>query len=319
MKLLIAIMLKMSCHILIGDFEFDFVHQAKVISSWKELTDTCRILMPRNVRYKDLKLNDAIKAGDEVNVQLGYDGELQQVFSGYVTRVEPTIPVKIHCEDAMWKLKQTNYNLSWEDVSLSTVLNAVIKDVPFETNIEAELGDFQVKNASAAKVLEALKRNYGIVSYMRNGKLVVGQAYPDNPTRHEFHFQHNVISTSLEYRTKDQAKIKIKAISIKPENTKEEVEVGDSVGELHTLHYYNISGSELKARAQSKLARLKVEGYRGSFLTFGMPVVQHGDVVELIDPEYGDRSGDYFVDKVERSFGKSDGYKQEITLGSKFA
>ena len=61
------------------------------------------------------------------------------------------------------------------------------------------------------------------------------------------------------------------------------------------------------------MPRLKYEGFRGSFTTFGLPKVKHGDIVELIDKNLTERTGSYLVKEVKESNTNS-GQRQTITL-----
>jgi hypothetical protein len=62
----------------------------------------------------------------------------------------------------------------------------------------------------------------------------------------------------------------------------------------------------------------KDTGFRGSFTTFGSPIVRHGDRVKLVDPVINDRNGFYIVKSVETSFGQN-GYRQKrLSLVKKY-
>lgn len=119
-----------------------------------------------------------------------------------------------------------------------------------------------------------------------------------------FHFQRNIVSHSLEYLSRDDRKIKVKAISLLSGNRKLEKELGDPDGETHTLHYFGIeSEAEIKRLAENDLEKMTVEGYKGGFTAFGTPFVRHGDTVEIRDDEYPERVGRYFTDATRTTFG----------------
>ena len=62
------------------------------------------------------------------------------------------------------------------------------------------------------------------------------------------------------------------------------------------------------------LKRFYYDGLRGSFLTFGIPYVKHGDSVTLVDPNMPERNGTYMVRRVEYNGGVEDGLRQEIFI-----
>jgi hypothetical protein len=72
----------------------------------------------------------------------------------------------------------------------------------------------------------------------------------------------------------------------------------------------------MKAIADEEIERLRYEGYRGTFTTFGAPRIEHGDVIDLRSDAYPERDGRYLVRAVTTTFGVG-GFRQEVTLDSK--
>jgi len=135
--------------------------------------------------------------------------------------------------------------------------------------------------------------------------------------KHKFDFEKNIISSDLEYKRKDEVKIKVKAISISSkDNSKIEVTKGDKEGELRTINKVDLSKSQLEEEAIRQIDLLKYEGFRGSFESFGQPFTRPCDSVELTDPNVKERNGSYFVKSVSYSFGMN-GYRQNVELDKK--
>ncbi|MGE0635985.1 MAG: hypothetical protein AB7P01_06070 [Bacteroidia bacterium] len=312
-------MLRLTCSLTLGNLLFPYVVSVEHEATWQRLTDTCTIELPRKLydrEFKNRALKDMLKIGGKVNIELGYNDRNDTVFSGFIRQVNPIIPVKIACEDAMWNLKQNNVTHQFPPgTKLKTIIEHIAPGVPNKV-LDVDIGKYTIPEEwSAAKVLEDLKSSWGLQSFFRDGKLQVGLQYdPDYAVTKPFNFEQNIISHSLEFFTKENIRLNVEAISIGKDNKKTTVQVGDERGEKRTMHFYNLSTTELKAAAERELSRLKYDGYRGSFTTFGKPFVRHGDIVQLTDPTY-DRSGKYWVDKVVRKFGTG-GYRQEITLGA---
>jgi hypothetical protein len=302
--------------ILGSGFQWDFVTETETTSTWKQFTDTTIVKMPRKVLHvlKAGKLELAAKRGDTIVIKHGYNGELKEVFNGYISFVKPTVPVELMGEDEMFMLKQRSVTpasfptvnvsdpeLTESSVSVADILKhigitnySLLGDISF-------LGSFEIgadiKNA--AQVLEKLKTTLSMPSFFREGVLVIGKQYdPARAKKVQFEFGWNIISHSLEYRRKDEIKLKVKATSHLTDGSKLEVTVGDSDGEERTLNFYNLTTEELKAAATNEMEQLKYDGYRGKFTAFGEPFVRHGDIVELSDPEEQEKDGKYFVDKV---------------------
>lgn len=311
-------------YISIGDIEFDFVNDIQIKSSWKYLTDTAIIKMPKKVIVTKngvkRSLKDVIKKGDKVIIRLGYsDGFMNTEFTGYVSSFTNSIPTVIECQDEMYNFKQkSNINKSWSSATLEDIVSHIAGVVPYEVK-EIELGAFRISNVNAAEVLYKI-REYGIYAYFRSETLHVGFRYPTNGySIVNYDFQTNVPDkgNDLKFTSKDDIKIKLKATSILPTNEKIEIELGDPDGALRTLHYYNLSESELRSTANRDFEDLKYDGLKGSFISFGYPFVRHGDVVSLVDGYYPDNNGAYFVDEVITSVSVTGGFKRKITLGKK--
>ena len=72
---------------------------------------------------------------------------------------------------------------------------------------------------------------------------------------------------------------------------------------------------ELKKKGQEQLDRQYYEGFAGTFTTFGLPSVRHGEAVVLLDPlPPHERKGTYLIKQVEKTMDVSSGFKQIITI-----
>lgn len=307
-------MMAMNCHIIIGDYEFTYCHKVEVQSSWKTIADTAVVELPNVQGLLDKK----VKPGQEVIISCGYNDTLAEVFRGYVSAVSPTTPMRIECMDEMWKLRQETISNSWRSVSLKEVVQFIAPGA-IATVPDITLNPFRLDKVTRAEALEHIKETYGLAVFFRGPELYVGLPYgiDEEPFRHKYHFQQNVASFgSLEYRRAEDVKVKVKAISVQPDNSRVEVELGDTDGEQHTLHFYNLTEAELKKQANEKMALLKFDGYKGTFTGFGFPAMQHSGIAELEDGVYPDRGGHYFVDAVTITYGPN-GYRREISPGKK--
>jgi hypothetical protein len=303
-------------HITIGQLVFNYATDVSIVHTWKESTSTCTIKLPRNLSLQSQELRSLIKKGSTVVVKIGYDGLLNTEFEGYVRSVKNTTPLEIHCEDEMYQLKKGTITQSWRNASLKDILKAVYSG---QTKVfDAEIGAFTLNKTSPALALDEIKSAIGLHSFFRNKVLICGIQYDaSTAARHKLHFQKNVADNKgLEYQDKEDIRLKIKAISILPDNQKIEIEIGDKDGQERTLHFYNLQRPALKALAMKEAEKLYYSGYRGSLTTFGLPIVRMGDIVELTDERYPDNSGSYWVDAVNVTAGLQ-GFRRQISLGAK--
>ena len=116
-------------------FKVQKVSAIEIESSWKMLTDTASVVLPRNVGdFDKQKVRELFTIGDRVVIQMGYNGELLQEFEGFITQVSEDFPITISLSDAMWKLRQLSVNYVSAKASLKTFLTEVVKDYPLEVD-----------------------------------------------------------------------------------------------------------------------------------------------------------------------------------------
>lgn len=297
----------------------DFVTEVEIIRDMEKLTDECKITLPKRIRWNDSNVVP-LSAGDTVRVWLGYDGNLQLAFTGYIREVGFKTPIVLVCENEMYKLKQQpTVKKAYTNVDISTLLKD--QNMPCEVKVfgEQKLGQYRVTADTIASLLGHLREN-GIRSFFRcdDGKAVlhVGVLFEHSVDITQVYSTGiNIISDSeLKQQRADTMRLKVKAISLQPNNKKIRVEVGDRDGEQRTLHTYNKSESELRAWAEQEIKRLKRDGLTGSFTTFGGRLVDKMDNVALkID---NNKMGVYQVKKNVIKYNSS-GFRQEITLGQR--
>lgn len=359
------------------------VADCEIDSTWAHLTDTAKITLPRKIFFKDntgRKISWAantdiygnpdktplVMRGDKINIQLGYayftsSGIRQMVttfnneFTGYVTRIENKTPVVLHCEDNMYLLKQTKVdNKVWSNstYSIETMLKEMIKSHPEISvnvdNYKHKTGDYISRGQTVAQVLDEIRKNYHLESYIRPKGTPIGDGagnfagysqkdelrcgiiryYPEDRINHILHFQKNVASNTLDYTRDNDVRIGIKAISInkkelttvngsgkpKTRHQRLEVNVGDQDGEIRTLFFPEIDNlQELTDQANAALPYLKYEGFHGGISAFGLPFIKHGDSVQLINSIIPEQKGTYLVKQTKVRFGMG-GYRRDCFL-----
>jgi hypothetical protein len=313
----------------IGKLVFNSVVSVERRKDLNRFTETAIIELPKKLRFKSngstdsiydpkKRIEDYIKVGDKVSIWMGYDQHLLKRFEGYVSQsVQNKIPLTVECECEMWKLKRQNTNVSIENTSIKQIVQTIAPDYEIDV-LDAEIGAFSMKNTTPVKVLAELKKRYGLYSYFVNKTLVVGKPFTNkeviNLPMKVFDFSKHIISHNLEYKEVEDIKIKIKAISINPDNSKIEVIVGDKNGGIRTLHFFDKKESELKKLATSYLDKFKVSGYTGSFTNFGFPILEVGQRLRIFDP-YNNQSSEHYATEIIESI--KNGYRLKVTIGKR--
>lgn len=316
-------MLRLTTDTVIGAYRFKGFVSAEIESTYERLTDTCSLTFPRRVEWKGKAIASGaaplLKVGDKVKVMGGYDGVNEVIFEGYIAKpIHANVPVTIDCQDAMWLLKRSTVTKSYREVRLAKLLADIMpSDVPFDAP-DVSLGQFRIVRATAAQILDELRKTYALHSWIRGGKLIVSPFtnIPTGQRERRFRFNHNVIQNNLEYVREEDVRLKVKGISMLPNNKKIEFEAGDPDGEQRTMHFYNLELAALEVAVKSAIEQLRYTGYRGGFTTFLQPTMRHGDLVVLVDPVYPEREGRYRIKKVTTRIGP-DGGRQEIEIDIK--
>ena len=298
-------------------WSFDYVNAVEITRDTEKLTTEAKITMPKKVKW-DGADEIPVKRGDAVTVSLGYDDNLQTAFVGYVRDVGFKTPIVITCEDDMFKLIQMPAKKkAYRSVTLETLLKD--QGISYRLNImgEQSLGAYRVTADTVAALLGKLSEQ-GVRSFFRyeNGESVLycGVLFErDTKPSQVFKTGLNIISDqSLQQQKAENMRLRVKAVSLMPNNKKIKVEVGEADGEHRTLHTYNKTEKELKAWAGQEIKRLKRDGLIGSFTTFGHTLVDCLDAVGIIID--GVKMGVYQVKKNVIKYGDS-GFRQEISIG----
>lgn len=311
----------------IGNFIFNSLNEIEITKSVEELGDTALIKLPTRFKVKqngEQKFTeDAIKVGDKVVITLGYQDKYSGVeFTGFVKKISPKIPMEIHCEDAMYQLRRKNITKSWETTTVKEVLQEVVKDTPIQLadNIpEIKLDKWIIKGANGTQVLESFKKDLLLTIFINDeGKLYCGLQQLTNIAQTVvYDLNYNLVENNLEFKSKEERKIKVKYTYIDAANKRKSIEVGDADGEQRTYHTSVISDEKkLEEMAKAEIEKLKYDGFEGDVTSFLIPFATRGMKAKLLDSEHPNREGNYFIKKVVTTFGTS-GARRKISIGNK--
>lgn len=305
--------------IVVGKVQFNHATTVAIKQSVNQLSDTATIVLPRNYRLKDTNVLKYINPGDKVTIQLGYNRHLHNEFSGYVREINSCYPIKIHCDDGMYLLKQGNIVDSWEQITLRKLLQVIAPKFKIICpNIN--LGKFQIDNASPFIVLQELKKQYGFYSWINETTLYCGFAYDLRDTAtytHLYEFGINIPKggNQLKFQRMEDVKLRIKAISNKPDGSKLIENVGSTEQNVsvRTLNFGDKTKEELRTLATKELAKLRFDGYTGTIKGIGFPRTKAGDSLELKNMPDSDGNGRYLIESVVIKWSKS-GFSRENKL-----
>lgn len=313
--------------------QFNVVKSIRVENTIEKFSDTAKIELPRefkNAKQQKGRLSIAnknlleiIKVGDTIKIEAGYNGDLKTEFDGYITEIGAEIPLLIECEDEMYKLKRmTQISKTFASVTLKELIQFIAPNYTVEA-IDMPLGKFMIENANPYKIIEELKRQYGVRCYFDGKILKAGLNIEFKPQqKHLFVFGRNIRkSSSLKYITKEKRDRYYKAVSIQ-KGTSEKItyEYGDKQGEHRSLHLpLNLTLNEVKEWTQKIYNSNVFDGYEGSIDSWAIPRTRAGDSADVIDPNYSDKHRDMqlFIESVVTTIDSSSGFKRQNKLSFK--
>lgn len=291
--------------------------EVKIENSWKSLTDTAEIVLPRKARDFDrMKVSEWFREGDPLEIWLGYDGNLVLEFTGYVKTVPAGIPLLISCEDEMYKLKRNTISVSIKDCKLKQLLQEIAPGYSIACD-DTKLGNVRYSKVSPSQILEDLQKQ-GIYSWFKNKELhAMGRSQ----------LEEDAVDIQLELTAGES--LKQKAIEdtlvimslIRKKGKKLIVEVGDkNAGKRlkKEISGIEITEAELKREAEKMYRDAKQPGLDGDITLFGVPRIEHGSKMNLKSTLYPEKDGVYYVDAVTKTV-TPPGYTQSCKLGNKAA
>ena len=355
--------------------KFDFVTEIEIESSWQNLTETAQITIPKNLSFNvngvkksfaELNITSSdnitplILQGDKIKIVLGYIRQVNGLdfidtnieFEGFITSINPRIPIVINCESEMYILKQVQApNKIYKNISTENLIKDLIKTKQKEidsfgvkfyvrSSLETFLNEYKIENQSIANVLNSLRNSpTNIQSYFRTTRRngvnerkelrASGIVYFPQDRRDVFNdkerirewvfdFQQNIIEDNLEHTRAEDTNIRVKAFSKVGKNRIEvTLPKNSSFGDLKVRQFQGVTDIKtLTKLAQEMLDIENYTGWKGSITVFGLPSVRHGDVVYLKDTVIPERQGGYLVKGVKKTFGQG-GFRQIIELDIK--
>ncbi|WP_147367965.1 hypothetical protein [Fibrisoma montanum] len=330
----------MDFEVKVGNYRINGIESITIESSVDLLSDKCTITFPGALYNKPWQVEDKLKRGDKVTVKLGYNvkdnpANLHTEFVGYLRSFGPNLPMKLECEDAAYLLRKPIPDRHFKKTTAVEVIRYIVGEVnkqltgdsiQFVTNLKGlDYEKFTLIRANGYEALQKIKDDFGIAIYCRTNaagkpELHCHLAYTEKRGEVKYDFMKNVEeSDDLKYIKKDDVRFRAKVIGHQKNGKTIQIEVGDKGGDLRTIHLPNVSSKEsLEKAGKEHLKRLTYDGYKGSLKGWLIPVCEIGYYATVVDKEYPEREGKYFVNAVKTEFNKSGGCRT-VTLGVKLS
>lgn len=296
-------------------YRLDLVHSIDIEKNVENLADTCLITLPGS-RFNNPLFLTEIKRGTEVKVWLGYNDELKEEFRGYVKEVLSNDgSIIIECEDALFLFRKSVKNEQFTTITLKGIAEKLCRQIDNSykvvCNYEIVYEKFTINDATAYNVLKKLQEDTSANVWFDtvNKTLHIHQAYVEKGGEVRYSMHQNIESSSLEYRSSQDKKVEVIIETTDKNGKVKQVTSGTTGGDKITKKIGNISPSHAKEIADAELKLHLFDGYKGSFTSWLIPYVEPTYTAEIIDVEYPEKTGKYYVVSVKTSFSSSGGVR----------
>ncbi len=295
----------------------------EVRKSANKLSDTATIKLTGKAYSKALEVESKIKLGDEVNIRLGYDDTLQQEFKGFISSVSTDNTIVIECEDRMFLMRKEVKNKQYKKIAATAIIEDMAAQIGGFTVgkgdgvSDVKYDKFTISNATAYDVFKKIKEETGLHIFVKGSELHIHLKYTYNEGDVKYDFTQNVEASNLKYIKAADRKVQVGVVGIDRKNKKTKVLVGESGGDKITVHRYNVSDeAALKTIGEEEIKKHRYTGYEGEVITWLFPYCTYGYSADIVDKDYPERQGIYYVEAVTNSFSDAGG-KRKVTVGLK--
>ena len=301
------------------------VEKVSIKRSVELLSDTATITLPGTVFNKAINIEDKIKVGDAVEIELGYNDDLKPEFKGYLKAIKTDGgSLTLELEDDIYLFRKSVKDEEMKNASVKSILENICSQVGgFSVSCDYDFSydKFVINNATGYDVLKKIQDEASPNIYLKDKVLHVHPQYAEIFGEARFDFSRNIErdGTDLKYKSEDERKLLVVVEGTDETGATVSVEKGTTGGDKMTLKLPGVSSkSSLEQKAQSVLDQKVYTGYEGSFQSWLIPYVDAGYKVSITDPDYEIKDGTYYVISVETTFSQNGGVRK-ITLGKKIS
>ena len=313
-------MLRMDFDIVIGKYRLKMVDSVKVKHSVEQLSDTATVTLPAMVEGKALEVESKLHAGDKVTVKLGYDGKLETEFEGYLKAINTDNGnLTLECEDAIYLFDKKVDDVELTGIGMKALLEKVVAQVDPSYQVQTEFDftwdKFVFYHATARDVLKKVQDETKANIWFHEGALHVQPQYAQASGKTVvFDFSRNIESSNLKYRKASDKKVEVTVKMTNAAGKSFEKSAGAPGGKSIKKVVSGVSETQLATLAKNEHNLWCYDGYEGSFTGWLIPYVQPGDAVKIVDEDYPNKQGVYYVTGTEINFSKEGG-KRTVSLG----
>lgn len=292
--------------------------ECEIVCNVDNLADTATIVLPEasmnEVILKDIE--SKIKRGSTVTIKLGYDGVLENEFTGYVQNITTNdSTLKVLCEDALFIFRKSVKDVELKPSNIKKIAQYLVAQVDpsFTVNCDYDIGyeKFTIHKATAYDVLKKIQDETKANVYFDTAAKVlhIHPPYVEKGGDVKYSMQKNIEKSSLEYKRAIDKKIEVQVESVDAKGKVKSITAGVTGGDKITMKVGPMSDADMKKVADAALKRNSFDGYSGTFDTWLIPVVRPTYTAEIEDMDYDFKFGRYYVSAVTTTFSEAGGVR----------
>ncbi|MCD7973981.1 MAG: hypothetical protein LUG18_15195 [Candidatus Azobacteroides sp.] len=313
----------MDWKITVGEYQLMMLDSVEIHKSVDLLSDTAVIKLPGTLFNSTTNVEDKIRRGSKVIIELGYNEDLHEEFIGYVKEISTENGcIRLTCEDALFLMRNPIPDKEFTDVTLTEIVEYVSvevkEDILYECDYEMKYDKFIIKDSTGYDILMKLQQETRGNIYFKERTLHVHPAYEEIFGRVKYDFALNIEKSGLQYKNTDQHFYQIDVETTGKDGKTVKVTVGEVGGDKKVLKVYGITDEEsMKRLGEEEIKRITYNGYDGYINTFLIPFVDSGYLAHIHDEDDEHKDGWYYVNAVTTTFSKA-GAVRKVQLGFKY-
>lgn len=326
----------------IGDFRWSGVHEVHIHKSMMSLYDSATITLPAiaSVRLnggvaRRTVMSSLFNEGDGVSINLGYNGNVNSEFVGFVKRLGTGMPLDIECEGYVRQLRLNvaiNKDFTVNHTSARALLALATKgtDIEVVCPVDFPISGITLVDADGVRICEYIQEasdHTVTVFFIEPRKLWCGLVYTayglgndpfNNTYTVDYKLGFNCLrDNGMKERIPDEPvevhyQGKLATGNVVMTQSKD----ANAKRKLKGLLNHVPDEVTMKKFADEKRLKLNYTGYEGKLTAFLDPYAFIGMRANIVTPELPKLDGVYLIDGMEVRFGQA-GARRIVGIGPK--
>ena len=336
---------KLTSDITIGKFRFSGVNEVHIKRSLHSIVDTAVIKIPSVARVvtngkaapESIITGKQFNDGDPVIIRLGYNGDLQTEFCGFVTRRNLNMPLEIECEGYSWLLRRNTIQTFSRSIKVKELLNIAVSGfennykITVQCDVDLDLINVRIDNKSGFDIINDISKYTDgclFCFFIQPKILWCGKIYTPYANGNDV-LDMGKVNYKLGYNVFKDNSLRKRLSANDPVQVKysKKLSNGDKISQTSSVFKNFVRTHSkilnhlkdtvaLKQLADEKAYQLNYSGYEGSITAFLQPYAIPGNKVFITDDRYKERDGTYIIEGIEVDFGIN-GARRKVEIGPK--